>query len=101
MTNDPALNVRADRIRVCHVLLHSCFNNPSPAVALSVRASTEGLVVLDVAFQAGAADEAARANPLSTAELQTIVETAGGAVLTANATALSLEFRRAESAPPG
>ena len=54
MTNDPALNVRADRIRVCHVLLHSCFNNPSPAVALSVRASTEGLVVLDVAFQAGA-----------------------------------------------
>jgi hypothetical protein len=101
LTNDPALSLRADRIRVCHVLLHSCFNNPTPAVALSVRAGTEGLVVLDVAFQAGAADDAARANPLRAEELQTIVETAGGAVLTANATVLSLEFRRADSPAPG
>ena len=101
LANDPALGLRADRIRVCHVLLHSCFNNPAPAVALSVRTGTEGLVVLDVTFQAGAADGAARANPLSAEELQTIVETAGGAVLTANATALALEFRRADSPPPG
>src|SRR4030095_1582251 len=93
LTNDPALSLRADRIRVCHVLLHSCFNNPAAAVALSVRAGTEGLVVVDVAFQAGAADNAARANPLRAEELQTIVETAGGAVLAANATALSLEVR--------
>ena len=85
---------------MCHVLLHSCFNNPAPAVALSVRTGTEGLVVLDVAFQAGG-DDAARANPLSAEELQTIVETAGGAVITANAAALSLEFRRADSPSRG
>jgi hypothetical protein len=101
LANDPRLSLRADRIRLCHVLLHSCFNNPAAAVALSVRAGTEGLVVLDVAFQAGAVDDAARAHPLSAAELQTIVETAGGAVLTANATALSLEFRRADPPAPG
>jgi hypothetical protein len=96
LANDPALSLRADRIRVCHALLHSCFNNPAAAVALSVRAGTAGLVVLDVAFQAGARDDAARTNALSAAELQTIVETAGGAVLTATATALSMEFRRAD-----
>ena len=101
LTNDPALSVHADRSRVCHVLLHSCFSNPAPAVALSVRAGVEGLVVLDVAFQAGAADVAPRPNPLGAEELQTIVETAGGAVLTASATALSLEFRRADSPPRG
>ena len=101
LANDPALSMHADRIRVCHVLLHSCFNNPASAVALSVRASGAGLVVLDVAFQAGATDEAARANPLSAEELEIIVETAGGAVLPANAAALSLEFRRADSPPSG
>jgi len=101
LANDPALSLRGDRIRLCHVLLHSCFNNPAAAVALSVRAGTERLVVLDVAFQAGTADGAARANPLTAEELQTIVETAGGAVLTANATALALEFRRTEPPPPG
>ena len=101
LADDPALSLRADRIRVCHVLLHSCFNNPAAAVTLSVRTSAEGLVVLEVGFQADTADDAARTNPLSAEELQAIVETAGGAVLTANATTLSLEFRRAESAPPG
>jgi hypothetical protein len=101
LANDPALGMRADRVRVCHVLLHSCFNNPAPAVALSVRAGTEGLVVLDVAFQAGATDDAARVSPLSAPELRAIVETAGGAVLIANATALSMEFRRADSPPRG
>jgi hypothetical protein len=101
LSNDPDLALRADRIRVCHVLLHSCFSNPAPALALSVRPGTEGLVVVDVAFQAGAADEAARASPLSTEELRTIVETAGGAVLAASATALSLEFRRADSPSRG
>jgi hypothetical protein len=101
LTNDPALSVHADRSRLCHVLLHSCFSNPAPAVALSVRAGVERLVVLDVAFQAGAADAAPRPNPLGAEELQMIVETAGGAVLTASATALSLEFRRADSPPRG
>jgi hypothetical protein len=38
---------------------------------------------------------------MSAEELQTIVETAGGAVLTASATTLSLEFRRADSPPRG
>jgi hypothetical protein len=101
LANDPELSLRADRIRVCHVLLHSGFNNPAPAVALSVRAGNDGLVVLDVAFQGDATDGAARASPLSAEELQAVVETAGGAVLTANATALSLEFRRADSPPHG
>jgi hypothetical protein len=101
LTNDSALSMHADRTRVCHVLLHSCFSNPAPAVVLSVRAAAGGLVVLDVAFQSGAADGAPRPNPLGAEELQTIVETAGGAVLTASATALSLEFRRADSPPRG
>ena len=59
LPGDAALNVHADRIRVCHVLLHTCLNNPASAVAMTVRIGTNGLVVLDVAFQAGAADEAA------------------------------------------
>jgi hypothetical protein len=101
LVNDPALSMHADRVRVCHVLLHSCFSNPAPAVALSVRAGAAGLVVLDVAFQAGAADDAARPTPLSAEELQTIVATAGGALLAASTTALSLEFRRADSPPRG
>lgn len=101
LANDPALAMRADGIRVCHVLLHSCFNNPASAVAISVRARAEGVVVLDVAFQPGAADDASRSNPLRAEELQTIVETAGGAVLSATAASLALEFRRADSPPPG
>jgi hypothetical protein len=101
LVNDPALSMHADRVRVCHVLLHSCFSNPAPAVALSVRAGAAGLVVLDVAFQAGAADDAARPTPLSAEELQTIVATAGGALLAASTTALSLEFRRADLPPRG
>jgi hypothetical protein len=101
LANDSALSMHADRVRVCHLLLHSCFNNPASAVALSVRTSAAGLVVLDVAFQAGATDEAARANPLSAEELRTIVETACGAVLDASAAVLSLEFRRADSPPRG
>lgn len=101
LTNDGGLSMHADRVRVCHVLLHSCFSNPAPAVALSVRGATAGLVVLDVAFQAGVVDDAVRPNPMSAEELETIVETAGGGVLTATATALSLEFRRADSPPRG
>lgn len=101
LTNDPALSMHADRVRVCHVLLHGCFSNPAPAVALSVRAGATGLVVLDAAFEAGSVEDAVRPKPLSAEELQTIVETAGGAVLAASATALSLEFRRADWAPRG
>ena len=101
LANDAALSMHGDRIRVCHALLHSCFSNPAQTVALSVRAGTEGLVVLEVAFQAAAADDAPRPSPMSAEELQTIVETAGGAVLTASATALSLEFRRADLPPRG
>jgi signal transduction histidine kinase len=96
-----ALNVRADRIRVCHVLLHTCLNNPAAAVAITVRDGTHGLVVLDVAFQPGAGDEAARANPLRAEEIQAIVEVAGGALLAATQAALSMEFRRADAPPHG
>ena len=101
LSNDPALRMHADRIRACHVLLHSCFNNPAPGVVLSVRAGTPGIIVIDVAFQTASAEGAVRTHPLSAEELRTIVETAGGAVLTANAAALSLEFRRADSPPSG
>jgi hypothetical protein len=54
-----------------------------------------------VTFQTGGADEAARSVPLRADELQMIVETAGGALLTATATTLSMEFRRADEAPRG
>ena len=101
LPDDRGLRMRADRIRVCHVLLHSCLNNPGAAVVLAGRPGADGLVVLEVTFQAGAADEAARSMPLSADELQTIVETAGGALLTATATTLSMEFRRADESPRG
>lgn len=93
---DGSLRMRADRIRVCHVLLHSCLNNPGSAVALTGRPGADGLVVLEVTFQAGGADEAARSVPLRADELEMIVETAGGALLTATTTTLSMEFRRAD-----
>lgn len=96
----PTLAIRADRMRLCHVLLHSCLNNPATAVAFAVRAAN-GIVVLDLTFQTGAANEAARASPLRTEDLRLIVETAGGALVAASDAALSLEFRRASDPPPG
>jgi hypothetical protein len=98
---DGPLRMRADRIRVCHVLLHSCLNNPGSAVVLAGRSGADGLVVLEVTFQAAAAEDAARSVPLRADELQLIVETAGGALLTATATTLSMEFRRADEPPRG
>jgi signal transduction histidine kinase len=91
---EPALSIRADRTRVCHVLLHSCLNHPASAVNITVRAAGEGLVVIDAAFQPTVADQAVRSNPLRPDELRAIVEVAGGALLTATEAALSLEFRR-------
>jgi nitrogen fixation/metabolism regulation signal transduction histidine kinase len=96
----PTLALRADRTRLCHVLLHACLNNPATAVTIAARAAN-GIVVLDLTFQAGAPDEAARASPLSAEELRLLVETAGGAVIAASDSALSLEFRRASDPPPG
>ena len=101
LPGDRSLRMRADRIRVCHVLLHSCLNNPASAVTLVGRSGADGLAVVDVTFQAGAADEVARAVPLRADELQMIVETAGGALLTATAATLSMEFRRADEPPRG
>jgi nitrogen fixation/metabolism regulation signal transduction histidine kinase len=101
LPGDAVLNVKADRIRVCHLLLHTCLNNPAVAVAITVRAGANGLVVFDVAFQAGAGDEPARANPLRAEEIQAIVESAGGALLAATPAALSMEFRRADAPPHG
>jgi signal transduction histidine kinase len=93
---DRTLRMRADRMRVCHILLHSCLNSTASAIELVGRAGADGLVVLDVNFQAGSADDAARCVPLRADELQMIVETAGGALLTATAATLSLEFRQAD-----
>jgi K+-sensing histidine kinase KdpD len=96
----PSPAVRADRMRLCHVLLHSCLNNPASAVTIAVRPAN-GLVTFDLAFQAGSAEVGPRASPLTPEELQAIVETAGGAVVAASDAALSLEFRRASDPPPG
>jgi hypothetical protein len=96
----PTLAIRADRMRLCHVLLHTCLNNPATAVTIDVRAGN-GVAVFDLAFQAGAADDAARASPLSAEQLRLIVETAGGAVTASSGAALSLEFRRASDPQPG
>jgi hypothetical protein len=100
MPGSPAPAVRADRMRLCHVLLHSCLNNPASGVTIGVRPAA-GVVTFDLAFQAGASAEGFRATPLTAAELQVIVETAGGAVVAASDAALSLEFRRASDPLPG
>jgi hypothetical protein len=92
--------VRADRMRLCHVLLHSCLNNVASAVTIAVRPAN-GMVTFDLAFQAAATAEAARATALSAEELRLIVETAGGAVVATSDAALTLEFRRANDPPPG
>jgi hypothetical protein len=97
---DPPPAVRADRMRLCHVLIHSCLSNPASAVTISVRPA-DGVVTLDLAFQTAAAEEGVRPSRLSNEELQAIVETAGGAVVAASDAALSLEFRRASDPPPG
>ncbi|HKR33768.1 MAG TPA: hypothetical protein VJT10_02965 [Steroidobacteraceae bacterium] len=100
LPDPPTLAIRADRMRLCHVLLHSCLNHAALAVTISVRPAN-GTVAFDLAFQAGAADEAARASPLRTEELQAIVETAGGAIAAASEGALSMTFTRASDPPPG
>jgi hypothetical protein len=94
MPDDAALKVRADRIRICHVLLHSCLNSSAPAVAVSARPDGNGLVVIEATFQAGA-------NALSAEELRTIVETAGGAVQSTTDSGLALTFTRAPDPPRG
>lgn len=101
LPDEPGLRIRADRIRVCHVLLHTCLNNPASAVAIVVSSGTNAMVVLDAAFQGGGRDDAARVHPLSAEELRVIVETAGGALLAASEAALSMEFTRASDPPPG
>jgi hypothetical protein len=101
LPDDAQLRIRADRIRVCHVLLHTCLNNPVPSVALSARADGNGLVVLEAAFQAGASDDAARGNALSADELRAIVEQAGGAQVTATEAGVSLTFTRVADPPHG
>lgn len=100
LPDPPTPAVRADRMRLCHVLLHRCLHDPAPAVTIAVRPA-EGVVTFDLAFPAGAAAEGARATPLTPDELRVIVETAGGAVVAASDASLSLEFRRASVPPPG
>jgi hypothetical protein len=94
LPDDAALKLRADRIRVCHVLLHSCLNSSTPAVAVSARADGSGLVVIEATFQAGA-------NALSTEEVRTIAETAGGALLAATDAGFAMTFTRAADPPRG
>jgi hypothetical protein len=96
----PMPAVRADRMRLCHVLLHSCLNNAASAVTIAVRPA-DGLVTFDLAFQAAPTDGAARTTALSAEDLRLIVETAGGALVAASDAALTMEFRRATDPPPG
>jgi hypothetical protein len=96
----PIPAIRADRMRLCHVLLHSCLNNGASAVTIAVRPAN-GMVTFDLAFQAAPTGDAARATALSAQDLQLIVETAGGAVVAASDATLTMEFRRANDPPPG
>jgi hypothetical protein len=96
----PSPTVRADRMRLCHLLIHTCLNNPASAVTIAVRPAN-GVVTFDLTFQQGAVEQSAHVSPLRAEELQAIVETAGGAVVAASDAALSLEFRRSRDAPPG
>jgi hypothetical protein len=96
----PTLAIRADRMRLCHVLLHSCLNNAAAAVTISVRPAN-AMVAVDLAFQAGAVDDAGRTSALRPDELRTIVETAGGALVAVSETVLSTTFMRASDPPSG
>jgi nitrogen-specific signal transduction histidine kinase len=96
----PMPAVRADRMRLCHVLLHSCLSNAASAVTIAVRPAN-GLVTFDLGFQAAPTGAAARATPLSAEDLRLIVETAGGALVAASDAALTMEFRPANDPPPG
>jgi len=99
LPDPPTLAIRADRMRLCHVLLHSCLNHAAAAVAISVR-SANGMAAFDLAFQAAAPDLAASAAPLSADELRVIVETAGGALVATSDAALSMTFMRVSDPPP-
>jgi signal transduction histidine kinase len=99
--DDPGLRVRADRVRICHVLLHTCLNNLASAVTITARTGTNGRVLLEATFAGEPRQDAARSDPLSAEEVRTIVETAGGALLTASQAALSMEFTRAGDPPRG
>jgi signal transduction histidine kinase len=99
LPDPPTLAIRADRMRLCHVLLHSCLNSAAVAVTISVRPAN-AMVSLDLAFEGGAADDAGRASALRPEELRAIVETAGGALVAASDTALSMSFMQA-SDPSG
>jgi signal transduction histidine kinase len=98
---EPVPRIRADRIRICHVLLHSCLNHAAAAVAITVWPGPEESVAIDLAFQADAAADVARLAPLPAEELRTIVETAGGTLAAATDAALSMTFRRASDPPRG
>jgi hypothetical protein len=87
-------------MRLCHLLLHSCFNNPAPAVSIAVGAAN-GMAAFELTFQAGPADSALRGTPLSAEDLRVIVETAGGALVAASDAALSMTFMRVSDPPPG
>ena len=96
----PMPAVRADRMRLCQVLLHSCLNNAASAVTIAVRPAN-GMVTFDLAFQVAPTGDAARATALPAEDLRLIVETAGGALVAASDAALTMEFRQAGDPPPG
>ena len=95
LPEEPWLRIRADRIRICHVLLHSCLNHAASAVAITVRLGAGESVSFELVFQGGAADDTARSALLREGELRAIIETAGGTLIAATDAALSMTFRRA------
>jgi len=99
LPQEPVPGIRADRIRVCHVLLHSCLNHAASAAAITVWPGPEESVAIDLAFQASAAEDTA-CTPLRVDELRVIVEAAGGTLAAATDAALSMTFRRAGDPPP-
>lgn len=97
--SDPTLKIYADRVRLSHLLLHSCVNNISASVGISIRVGTDDLLCIDLS-PAGAADNGVHSMPLGAAELKSIVETAGGTLAGhAESGALSMCFRRWRALP--
>jgi hypothetical protein len=92
--SDPMLKIYADRVRLSHLLLHRCVNNAAANVAISTRVGADNLLCIDL-HPASAADDGVHSPPLGAAELQSIVETAGGTLAGhTEAGALSICFRR-------
>jgi signal transduction histidine kinase len=96
--------VAADRVRVAHVLLHSCLNGPSLSITLSVREESTERARIEVTFEPmvpSATDPGPRATALTADEVEILVKAAGGTVQAGAASGMSLGFNRAPTPASG